>query len=99
MILLPADATASDVPPTAQWVIIDRSWNAIWGNPNLTDMGKFWKYNGRGRASDQDLQLYRHLLQDSRFRLVYRNERINQAVFWRIGSTRGREPAVWTKSR
>ncbi|HEX2061556.1 MAG TPA: hypothetical protein VHK90_12520, partial [Thermoanaerobaculia bacterium] len=99
VILLPSNATAADVPARAQWVIVDRSWNALWGNPNLTDMGKFWQYAGHGRATDEDLQLYRQLAADPRFRLVWRDARVNQAVFWRLGSTRGREPEEWRGER
>lgn len=99
VILLPSAATSADVPPRAQWVIVDRSWNALWGNPNFTDMGKFWQYAGHGRATDEDLQLYRQLVADPRFRLVWRDARVNQAVFWRIGSTQGRAPEEWRRER
>lgn len=99
VVLLPSDASGGDVPQSAQWVIVDRSWNAMWGHPELTHMGRFWHYIGRGSPTDEDLRVYRDLLEDPRFRLVYRSGRINQAVFWRIGSTSGREPPEWPGPR
>lgn len=99
VVLLPAAANSSDIPVSADWVIVDRSWNAIWGHRELTHMGKFWQYIGRGQPTAEDLQIYRQLLADERFRLVYRNPQTNQAVFWRVGSTQGREPPAWRGPR
>jgi len=89
VLFLPANAGAKDIPASVNWVVIDRSWSALWGDPRLTDMGKFWQYVGTGRLSDADLKLFRELRADPRFRLVYRYRRFNQAVFYRIGSTPG----------
>lgn len=99
VILLPENASSSDVPAAAQWVAIDRAWNVLWSHPQFTDMGRFWKYIGHGVASPADTRLYAQLLLDRRFRLVYRNGRTNQAVFWRIGSTQGRQPPEWRGRR
>jgi hypothetical protein len=76
-------AGAAAIPPDAEWVIVDRSWAAIWGHPLLTDMGTYWKYRSRGRPTPADLAVFQGLQADPRFALVYRDERLNQAVFWR----------------
>jgi hypothetical protein len=95
VLFLPANAGAKDIPASVNWVVIDRSWSALWGDPHLTDMGKFWQYVGSGQLSDADLRLFRELRADPRFQLVYRYRRHNQAVFYRIGSTPGfRLPGV-----
>ena len=41
-------------------------------------------YIGRGRPTDAETLLVRKLLRDPRFRRVYLNPRMNQAVFQRI---------------
>ncbi|HYU26582.1 MAG TPA: hypothetical protein VEO74_15330 [Thermoanaerobaculia bacterium] len=74
----------SEVPPEAQWVAIDRSWQRFWMNPNLTDMGKFWNFVMRGKPLPEDLRLFDALRRDPRFALVYYDPRANQAVFRRI---------------
>lgn len=99
VILLPPAASGREVPASAQWVIVDRSWNVMWGHPELTHMGRFWTYIGRGSPSEEDLRVYRDLLRDPHFHLVYRSARLNQAVFWRIGSTGSLEPPVWRGPR
>ncbi len=74
---------AAAIPPDAQWVIVDRSWSSAWGHPLLTDMGRFWKYRNRGTPRPEDLAIYTALRTDPRFALIYRDDRTNQAVFWR----------------
>ncbi len=71
------------IPADAQWVMIDRSWHKLWGNPNFRDFGDFWQYIGKGRPTAQDTRVLLALLRDSRFELVYYDSRLNQAVFHR----------------
>ena len=71
------------IPDDARWVIVDRSWSSFWGHPLFTDMGKFWEYRSKGKPTAADLAIYHQLLTDPRFALVYRDDGINQAVFWR----------------
>jgi hypothetical protein len=84
VIFLPDPATPNDVPPDARWVVIDRSWNRIWEDPRLTDMGKFWQYVGHGKPLPQDTRLLLALEHDPRFALVFYDPRANQAVFERV---------------
>ncbi|HEX8154680.1 MAG TPA: hypothetical protein VF698_16220, partial [Thermoanaerobaculia bacterium] len=94
VIFLPPDATPDTIPPDVQWVAIDRSWNALWGNPGFTDMGKLWRFIGRGKATPEDLRLYELLKRDPRFRLLFRDEQANQAVFLRRGARPSPPPSA-----
>ena len=84
VVFLPADATPDTIPRDAKWVIVDRSWGAIWGNPKFENFGQARSYLGKGVASPSDLRLYLALRRDPRFVLVYRSDGINQAVFRRV---------------
>jgi hypothetical protein len=55
-----------DIPPDAQWVVIDQM-------PSKQD-----------GPDAEELEFFRALSRDPHFRLVYRNERANQAVFRRV---------------
>ena len=70
------------IPDDAQWVLIDRSWNTVWGNPHLTDGGKFWRWSVRGKPLPEEVRVLNALRRDPRFVLVY-EYRTNQAVFRR----------------
>jgi hypothetical protein len=83
VIYLPVSATASEIPPDVQWVAIDRGWRIIWGDPTFEHMGQFAKKISRGRPAEDDLRLLRSLARDCRFRTVYYDRRLNQAVFVR----------------
>ncbi len=71
------------VPPAAQWVMVDRSWTAIRGNPKLTDMGQYWRYVWKGQPSADDLRVVNALSADPQWELVYWNRQALQAVFHR----------------
>jgi len=85
IVYLNRESTPDSIPIRARWVIVDRSWNVTWSNPRFTDMGKFWRYIGHGSPSADDVRLLNLLLHDARFRLIYYEPRMNQAVFWRVG--------------
>ncbi|HYK03549.1 MAG TPA: hypothetical protein VE974_17465 [Thermoanaerobaculia bacterium] len=84
VLFLPLTATASDVPPQARWVVIDRGWRIIWGDPTFEHMGQFDRKTSRGRAGPDDLRLFQSLEHDCRFALIYRDRRLNQALFFRV---------------
>jgi hypothetical protein len=81
---LPLSATPADIPPQAQWIVIDRGWRIIWGDPSFEHMGQFDQKTARGRPGPDDLRLFESLRQDCRFALVYRDRRLNQALFVRV---------------
>jgi hypothetical protein len=81
--LRPAEGEVT-IPDDAQWVVVDRSWNAIFGHPGFVDMGKAYLL-GRGKPSGEDLKVYRQLSADPRFELVYDDRTWNQALFRRRG--------------
>jgi hypothetical protein len=84
VIFLPEEATPDSIPPSVQWVMVDRSWNQIWENPKLTDMGKFWSYVGRGTPSPEEVRLLVALRHDPRWMLVFYDRQTNNAVFRRL---------------
>jgi hypothetical protein len=71
------------VPPDAQWVVIDHAYNRVWQNASLTDMGKFWEYVGRGRPEPSEEALQLALERDPRFVEIFYDPRLNQVVFKR----------------
>lgn len=82
VVFLPQGIDPDDIPETVDWVIIDRSWNALWSHPDFTDLGKM-KYIGRGTPTPEDVHLFNALSRDPRFEIVYRLEVANQAIFRR----------------
>ena len=68
------------VPNDAQWVMVDRWWNTVWGS--MTDLGQIGRPI-RIRAVPDDTKIIRALLHDPRFAVVYLQPRFNQAVFRR----------------
>jgi hypothetical protein len=73
-----------EIPPEVKWVVIDRNWNMIWGAPDFHDMGQVPTLLFRGRVTEIDMQLFRQLSADRRFRLVYHFRPLMQAVFERV---------------
>jgi hypothetical protein len=70
------------IPDDAGWVIVDRTWNIFFGNPDFVDMSRA-NLIGQGKATDEDLKVYRQLRKDPRFDLVYADRPQNQALFHR----------------
>jgi hypothetical protein len=70
--------------PEADWVVIDRSWNKLFGHPGMRDLTRFADLGGKGPLTGADLAVYRSLLADPRFRLVFFNEDVGQALFQRV---------------
>jgi hypothetical protein len=68
----------------AKWGAIDRNWNIFWGHPDFRDMGQVRQLLQRGLPTEEDMQVFQQLSEDPRFKLVYRDERDQQAVFERI---------------
>jgi len=71
------------VPDDAQWVMVDRWWNTVWGNPSMTDLGQVGRPL-RIQENPEDTKVIRALLHDRRFTVVYYQPRFNQAVFRRL---------------
>lgn len=85
-LVAPGGAIADDV----KWVAIDRAYRIVWGHPALQDLSQASRYLLRGQPSADDLRLLRQLRDDRRFRLVFYNPRMLQAVFRRVGNERSR---------
>jgi hypothetical protein len=83
VIFLPQGTEPDAIPPKVNWVIVDRSWSALWSDPELTTMGKMWGRVGKGTPPPADVELFEKLRRDPRWNLVFRNPQANQAVFRR----------------
>lgn len=77
-----ADGTI-EVPDAARWVAFDRSWKVIWGDARFQQLADADKYLAVGALPAQDLAALRQLHSDRRFRMVWANPRMLQAVFLR----------------
>lgn len=77
------DDGVRNIPPDVQWVVVDRSWNAIWGHPEFKDLSDWNRFLARGRMQPEDLRLIRELSSDDRFERVMIDPRTAQAVFRR----------------
>jgi 4-amino-4-deoxy-L-arabinose transferase-like glycosyltransferase len=80
-----ADATVP-IPDAVDWVIVDRSYQVFFGHPDFVDMGKAWRYLGRGAPTAADRKVADQLASDPRFDLVYADPSQNQALFRRKGA-------------
>lgn len=81
------------IDPSAQWVVVDRAWNVIWGHRDLRDLGSASRYIGKGSPTADDLRVVRALLRDRRFEAVYLDAAAVQAVFKRAGAGQPAGPA------
>ncbi len=72
------------VPDDVDWVVIDRAWNMLFNNPRFEDFGQWRTYFMKGTPTPEDMAVLLAVSRDPRFRLVYREPRINQAVFARV---------------
>lgn len=82
--LVPNGAGLAGVPPDADWVAVDRAWNMLWGHPRFRTYGDQARYIGEGRPTEGDVLLFRQLLGDPRYRLVFYLPWRNQALFQRV---------------
>jgi hypothetical protein len=73
--------------PEVEWVAIDHAFPIIWGNANFQSMSQASRYLGRGQLTEKDLRVYRSLVRNRQFELVYFVPNLFQAVFHRIRPT------------
>jgi hypothetical protein len=83
VIYLPQGVDPVQISPRVSWIVIDRSWSALWGNRGLTNMGNMWGRVGKGEPTPADVELFNKLQRDPHWALVFRNPAANQAVFRR----------------
>jgi hypothetical protein len=87
--LIPA-GTDLRLADDVKWVVIDRAYRIVWGHPAFRDLSQASRYLLRGQPSADDLRIFNALQRDPRFRLVFYNPRMLQAVFRRVGDERTR---------
>ena len=70
--------------PEVQWVAVDRAFYKIWGHPDFQDMSQALRYIDRGVLPERELRVYRSLVGNPDFELVYFLPPFFQAVFRRV---------------
>lgn len=84
VILLPPPASGvAPIPDEAKWVIFDRSWSVIWGDPRFRSLSQSAKLLSRGQAPAKDVEALERLRSDERFVTVVLMPRTLQGVFMR----------------
>lgn len=73
--------------PDVDWIVVERSWNAIWGDPAFQDLSQAHRFLVRGRVQPQDRRVLLAAAEDPRYRLVFNDPRLRQAVFQRVRPT------------
>ncbi|HKR67203.1 MAG TPA: hypothetical protein VJZ00_25985 [Thermoanaerobaculia bacterium] len=81
--LIPPGKGAPVIPRDAQWVIIDRSWNRFWGDPNFSDLSDWRHRLGGGLPSAEDTRVIRAVVASGQFKAVFFDRARLQAVFRR----------------
>lgn len=79
---LPRTEGPVPIPADAQWVVVDRAWNVLFGHPDFTDCSR-WDLFGHGRPDADDLKVLQQLKADPAWELVSAKPGMNQAVFRR----------------
>jgi hypothetical protein len=77
----------------ADWIVVDRAWNMLFGNPGFVDFGHWSQFFMRGAPAPEDTVVFDVASRDPRFRLVYRDVRTNQAVFKAVRRSPAAPPA------
>lgn len=75
------DDKGYSVPPGTRWVVVDRSFQSIWGHPDFKTMGDFEKCFARWHPEADDLAPIRALLQNPAYEPVYVFIGRGQAIF------------------
>jgi hypothetical protein len=71
------------IPDSAKWVVVDRSFPAIWQHKDFRDISQWRNYLGNGTPRPEDMKVIRSLRNDPRFELVYERRGMAEAVFRR----------------
>lgn len=72
------------IPRDAKFVVIDRAWNILWGDPRFEHMGQYQEYLAHGRPTAEDLAVVRRLFAEKQgYAPLYFMPDRNQAVFIR----------------
>ena len=87
------DATV-DLGDDVDWIVIDRAWNMLFGNPAFVDFGHWRELFMRGSPAPEDTVVFEAASRDPRFKLVYRDVRTNQAVFKAVRASTPPHPAA-----
>ncbi|HUP50020.1 MAG TPA: hypothetical protein VNA04_14645 [Thermoanaerobaculia bacterium] len=77
------DRTAPAGPPDADWVAIDRKFEAVWRHPQFRELGQTGRFISRGATPLEADPLFALLVSHPRWRLVHVEAPAGQAIFQR----------------
>lgn len=78
------EAKTLKIPADADWVVVERAYQTIWGSPDLKTLGNARKQFGKGGRNPAQYRVARALYNDPRYVLVYARPSRNQFVFRRV---------------
>lgn len=68
------------------WVVVDRSWNVLWGHTAFEEFTEMEHYFGKGWPRGADTATVDAMEQNDAFTRVYFDPELNQAVFHRLSA-------------
>jgi hypothetical protein len=83
VMFVPPGAGPPVIPRDAQWLVVDRAWSVVFGDPAFRDLTQASRYFRRGTPVADDLRVLRYALHDPQWELVYLDRASLQAVFKR----------------
>lgn len=81
--LIPSDKPFR-VDPDAQWLVVDRGYDAAWENPEFRDLSQARRFLGRGKISPEGQEIMRKALSEPGFVPFYVDAAAGQAVLRRV---------------
>lgn len=83
ILLPPGKDGVVQVPDEAKWLIVDRSWSVIWGDPRFRSLSQTGRFLSQGKPGSTDVGAYERALHDDRFAAVTLRPQMLQGVFVR----------------
>jgi hypothetical protein len=77
------------IPDSAQWVVVERAYNVIWGSPKMKTVADAWATFDTNKPGPSETRVTDYLKRDPRWRLVGEDRKRNQAVFRRVSASSG----------
>ncbi|MFL6244835.1 MAG: hypothetical protein ACJ74H_02330 [Thermoanaerobaculia bacterium] len=83
ILLPPRKDGVVQVPDEAKWLIVDRSWSVIWGDPRFRSLAQTGTFLAQGKPGSTDTSAYERALHDDRFVAVALRPSMLQGVWVR----------------
>jgi len=77
------------IPDAAQWVVVERAYNVIWGSPKMKTVADAWATFDTNKPGPSETRVTDDLKRDPRWRLIGEDRKRNQAIFRRVSVSSG----------